>query len=162
MGLYFPMPTNASSIRSSSVIQGEPDWGEGPINDEGDFTICIVRDGEAGNIGGGGVVFLLEGKAAITRSVTVIFLTEGSGGGTFAPEKSNKTSVGSCDAPVGGVERDSSILARAVSRTSFLASSTTMEKSLGLSDFKILSQGLPDLIPKSSLDDEGTMDTEPR
>lgn len=67
------------------------------MSDEGDLTICIVTDGEAGNIGGGGVVFRLEGKTAITRSVTVIFLTDGSEGALLVEEKSNSSSVASCE-----------------------------------------------------------------
>lgn len=147
---YFP-PTNASSIKSSSVIHGEPDLGEGMSNEEGDLTICIVTDGDAGNIGG-----------AITRSVTVFLLMGGSEGGTLLPEKSSRTSADSNDDdPLGGAERDSSILARAVSNESFLLSSLAIEKSLGLSDIgRGMSAGLLDL--KSSLEDEGTIDNPPR
>lgn len=82
--LHLPRPTKASSINSSSVMQGDAEeCGEGGMTrglGAGLLTICTLTDGlaaggkAAGGGGGGGGVLRRTTSAAcvITRSVIVV------------------------------------------------------------------------------------------
>lgn len=92
------MPTRASSISSSSVMQGEAECGDGGMilgDGAGLFTIWTLKDGLGGNVGGGGggVSLLIGAACVIARSdidVRLRFLLT-----SLGLEKSNNISAAS-------------------------------------------------------------------